>query len=130
MEARSLYASGPWSIHFMCSYVASMLIYTEIFVYRHGLWPLYSACRSNGTLLPLPALYFFGTPWKSLGLGIRLSSLKCHLESLTVNLAPELGEGESDGLRLRLGEPAPFADKVYELGSNMDCRREDPRLLE
>lgn len=31
-------------------------------IYRNG-------AKSNGTLLPLPALYLLGTPKKSLGLG-------------------------------------------------------------
>lgn len=90
----------------------------------------YNAFKSNGTLLPLPALYFFDPPRKSLGLGNKLSSLNCHLESLTMNLPPMLGEGECDGFRLGLGEPPPFADRVYELGSSIDCIREGPRFLD
>lgn len=48
----------------------------------------YSALRSIGTLLPLPARYFLGRLMCSLGFGNRLSSLKLHRLSVTVNLAP------------------------------------------
>lgn len=108
---------------------ASMLIYIKsVYPLPSSSHIFYNALKSNGTLLPLPALYFFGPPRKSLGLDIKLSSLNCHLESLTTNLPPVLGEGECDGCRLGIGEPAPFADKVYELGSSIDCSREAPRL--
>lgn len=88
----------------------------------------HSAFKSSGTLLPLPALYRFGAPTKSLGFGKRSSSLNCQRESLTNILAPLLGVGECEGLRDGLGELLPLVDSVYELGSSMECRKENPRV--
>ena len=44
--------------------------------------------KSNGTLLPLPARYFFGPPRKSRGFGSWLSSWKRHRLSSTLNEVP------------------------------------------
>ena len=48
--------------------------------------------RFSGTLLPRPALYFFGPPMNSLGLGSSTSGWNRHLESSILVLPFLLGE--------------------------------------
>lgn len=86
--------------------------------------PAYRALRFSGTLLPLPALYFFVPPIKSLGFGNADSSLKFHLASLTTKRSgPEPLEGE---VRVGLGDLAPLAVRVKADGSSIDWRRDEP----
>lgn len=79
--------------------------------------PPYSAPRSSGTLLPRPARYFRGPPWKCRGFGNSASSLKRHRLSCTIyrsrgsrGLVTPLpvGVGEGDLLWLLL----PFGARV------------------
>lgn len=90
----------------------------------------HSALKSRGTLLPLPALYFFGRLIKSLGLGNKLSSLNWNLGSFTTNrpLPPPPELEAVLLLRLGLGDLEPLAERVKELGSSNVWRRDDPRL--
>ena len=67
--------------------------------------------RSNGTLLPLPALYLFGPALNSLGFGSSLSGWKRHLESSILMGPFLLGEMPSLGELLRWFEFVPL-DKV------------------
>ena len=72
--------------------------------------------RFSGTLLPRPALYFFGPPMNSLGLGNSLSGWNRHLESSIGVLAFLLGE-RSSRVELVPGLGLRPLDKVYELES-------------
>lgn len=81
----------------------------------------YSALKSNGTLLPLPALYRLAPPWNGLGFGSMLSSVNRHLLSLTTYLTPPppplVGDVMAPALAVvlaRVGEglAAPLCDSV------------------
>ena len=78
--------------------------------YQSGHWitPQWKALKSRGTLLPRPARYFFGPPWKSLGFGNMDSSWNFHLGSFITNLLD--GSEFLWGLGF-LGKP-PFEDRV------------------
>lgn len=101
-------------------------------VQKHGLHRLrlqntHRALKSNGTLLPLPALYFLVPPINSLGFGNNPSSLNCHLGSLITTRPPPPTPGVCAGEPLGLVDWAPLAVNVNILGSNIDCRRDEPR---
>lgn len=80
--------------------------------------PYSKALRSNGTLLPRPALYFFGPPRKSLGRGNWDSSTNLHRRSWTGTILPFCPGAGLVGLLML--DP-PFV-RVYELGSSIDRR--------
>lgn len=91
-----------------------------------------SALRSNGTLLPLPALYFFALPINSLGLGNLSSLTNFHRGSWTIYLPagperfpkdPVPGGLDTFLVGLGLGAPEPpleWEESVKLLGSRRE----------
>ena len=74
--------------------------------------------RFSGTLLPRPALYFFGPPINSLGLGNSPSGWNRHLDSSIMVPPFLLGESLSRA-ELIPGLGLVPLDKVYELESSV-----------
>lgn len=74
--------------------------------------------RSSGTLLPLPALYLFGPPMNSLGLGSSLSAWKLNLSS-SILVGPALVNEVPSPADTPLWFDDPF-ERVYKLESNVD----------
>lgn len=80
------------------------------------------APKSNGTLLPLPALNLLPPPKNSLGLGNCSSPWNFHLVSCTVNLPLPPPVPGLAPLSPRLLVPEPLDVKVYELASGILVR--------
>jgi hypothetical protein len=85
-----------------------------------------NALRSNGTLLPLPALYLFGPPLNGLGMGNASSGWNLNLVSCTTNLAPPLPPPIWLVPRERAGEP-PFVRVYADASMGCNAPELDPR---